>query len=100
MATIPIAAAKSAKGESPADRLLHPAAGLEAEFTLFVNDAPVKPEDVFGDPRGFLDVPLLHRTGRSFHLPTGAAVYFDTGVIELATPVMELERGCFARLAR
>jgi hypothetical protein len=27
-------------------------------------------------------------------------VYFDTGVIEVATPVMELERGCFGRLAR
>jgi hypothetical protein len=92
--------AKSAKRDDFGEALLRPAAGLEAEFTLIVDDTPVKPEDVFGDPRGFLDVPLMHRTGRSFHLPTGAAVYFDTGVIELATPVMELERGCFARLAR
>jgi hypothetical protein len=91
---------KSAKHDDFGEALLRPAAGLEAEFTLIVDDTPVKPEDVFGDPRGFLDVPLMHRTGRSFHLPTGAAVYFDTGVIELATPVMELERGCFARLAR
>ena len=91
---------KSAKRDAFGEALLRPAAGLEAEFTLIVDDTPVKPEDVFGDPRGFLDVPLMHRTGRSFHLPTGAAVYFDTGVIELATPVMELERGCFARLAR
>ena len=45
-------------------------------------------------------VPLMHRTGRSFHLPNGAAIYFDTGVIEIASPVMELERGCFGRLAR
>jgi hypothetical protein len=91
---------KRGKGSHPPDRLRRPAAGLEAEFTLFVDDAATTPEQVFGDPRGFLDVPLMHRTGRSFHLPTGAAVYFDTGVIELATPVMELERGCFARLAR
>ena len=77
-----------------------PVGGLETEFTIFVDDRPVRPEDVFGDPRGFLDVPLMHRTGRSFHLPTGAAVYFDTGVIEIATPVMELERGCFLRLSR
>jgi hypothetical protein len=27
-------------------------------------------------------------------------VYFDTGVIELATPVIEIERGCAARAAR
>jgi hypothetical protein len=94
------AGGKSAKHDDVSETLLRPAAGLEAEFTLIVDDTPVKPEDVFGDPRGFLDVPLMHRTGRSFHLPTGAAVYFDTGVIELATPVMELERGCFARLAR
>jgi hypothetical protein len=95
-----VAVLKAAKGDGRDDMLLRPAAGLEAEFTLIVDDKPAKPEEVFGDPRGFLRVPLMHRTGRSFHLPTGAAVYFDTGVIELATPVMELERGCFTRLAR
>jgi hypothetical protein len=92
--------AKAEKGGGAGEQLMRPAAGLEAEFSLFVDDRAARPEDVFGDPRGFLRVPLMHRTGRSFHLPTGAAVYFDTGVIELATPVMELERGCFARLAR
>ena len=34
---------------------------------------------------------MMHRTGRSYHLPTGGAVYFDTGVIEIATPVIEIE---------
>jgi hypothetical protein len=43
---------------------------------------------------------LRHRVGTSFQLPTGAAVYFDTGVIEVATPVIELERGCIARAGR
>lgn len=91
---------KRAKGPEVADRLIRPAGGLEAEFSLFLDDTPVQPEQVFGDPRGFINVPLMHRTGKSFHLPNGAAVYFDTGVIEIATPVMELERGCFGRLAR
>ena len=95
-----LATLKAVKRDGRDEALLRPAAGLEAEFTLIVDDKPARPEAVFGDPRGFLRVPLMHRTGRSFHLPTGAAVYFDTGVIELATPVMELERGCFARLAR
>jgi hypothetical protein len=93
-------ALKRWKGEQVADRLMRPVAGIEAEFALRVDDRPARPEDVFGDPRGFLSVPLMHRTGRSFHLPNGSAIYFDTGVIEIASPVMELERGCFGRLAR
>ena len=43
---------------------------------------------------------MMHRTGRSYHLPTGGAVYFDTGVIEIATPVIEIEKGCAARAGR
>jgi hypothetical protein len=93
-------ALKRWKGERVADRLMQPVAGVEAEFALLLNDKPARPEDVFGDPRGFVTVPLMHRTGRSFHLPNGSAIYFDTGVIEIASPVMELERGCFGRLAR
>ena len=96
----PLEAMKAWKGEHLADRLVKPAAGVEAEFSLLVDDVLVKPEDVFGDPRGFVTVPLMHRTGRSFHLPNGGAIYFDTGVIEIASPVMELERGTFGRLAR
>ena len=87
-------------GERVHDRLMRPAAGVEAEFSLFVDGRPAKPEHIFGDPRGFVTVPLMHRTGRSFHLPNGAAIYFDTGVIEIASPAMELDRGCFGRLAR
>jgi hypothetical protein len=76
------------------------AVGLEAELSLFVDDVPVRPEDVFGSPRAFIRGELLHRTGTSYQLPTGAAVYFDTGVIEIATPLIELERGCIARAGR
>jgi hypothetical protein len=76
------------------------AIGLEAEFVVVIDGAPVKPEDVFGSPRQIVRGPLMHRTGRSYHLPTGSAVYFDTGVIELATPMIEIERGCAARAGR
>src|SRR5207248_8073226 len=76
------------------------AIGIEAEFVVVIDGAPVKPEDVFGSPRQIARGPLMHRTGRSYHLPTGSAVYFDTGVIELATPMIELERGCAARAGR
>jgi len=44
--------------------------------------------------------PMVHRTGRSYHLPTGGAVYFDTGVIEIATGMVEIEPGCAARAGR
>ena len=59
-----------------------------------------EPEDVFGSPRNIVRGPLVHRTGRSYHLPTGGAVYFDTGVIEIATPMIEIDRGCGARGTR
>ena len=77
-----------------------PAIGLEAEFTTVIDGVPQKPEDVFGSPRRIVRGPLVHRTGRSYHLPTGGALYFDTGVVEIATPMIEIARGCGARGAR
>lgn len=76
------------------------AIGLESEFSVYLNDRPVKPEEIFKDPTDFVRQPLMHRQGTSYHLPTGGAVYFDTGVIEVATPVIEIERGCAARAGR
>ena len=77
-----------------------PAIGIEAEFATIVDEVQVRPEDVFVSPRRIVRGPMVHRTGRSYHLPTGGAVYFDTGVIELATPMIEIERGCGARGTR
>ncbi|HEX7239030.1 MAG TPA: hypothetical protein VF263_02090, partial [Longimicrobiaceae bacterium] len=76
------------------------AIGMEAEFSVVVDGLAVKPEDVFGSPRTFIRGNLMHRKGTSYHLPTGGAVYFDTGVIEVATPVIEIARGCAARAGR
>ncbi len=77
-----------------------PAIGLEAEFAVLLDDQPVKPEEVFGSPTAIVRQRMMHRTGRSYHLPTGGAVYFDTGVIEVATPMIELEPECAARAGR
>ena len=79
--------------EPLASRVTFGAIGMEAEFTVQLDGTQVKPEDVFGSPTRIVRAPMMHRTGRSYHLPTGGAVYFDTGVIELATPVIELGRG-------
>ncbi|GAB3770354.1 hypothetical protein GCM10028796_37120 [Ramlibacter monticola] len=90
------------KREQPSapERLKLAAMGLEAEFSLVVDGEPMRPEDLFGSPRDFIRGELMHRQGRSYHLPTGGAVYFDTGVIEVATPVVEIARGCAARAGR
>jgi hypothetical protein len=84
----------------PGGSRLRAAVGLEAEFTVHIDNEQVRPEDAFGSPRGFIRGPLMHRTGRSYHLPTGGAVYFDTGVIEVATPMIEIAGGCAARAGR
>src|SRR6266446_10494500 len=74
--------------------------GLEAEFNLLVNDRRRRPEKVFGDPSRLVRRRMIPRTGKSFQLPAGGAIYFDTGVIEVATPIVELERGCCCRATR
>jgi hypothetical protein len=91
---------KKREPSSAPERLRLAAMGLEAECSLVVDDEPTRPEDLFGSPRDFIRGELMHRQGTSYHLPTGGAVYFDTGVIEVATPVIELERGCAARAGR
>ena len=77
-----------------------PVLGLEAEFTLYVDDVKRKPEDVFGTPRKLIRKRMIPRTGRSYQLPAGGAIYFDTGVIEVATPIIELAPGCCYRATR
>ncbi len=89
---------------SPATRLVAAAPrqaviGLEAEFSLLVDGLEQKPEKVFRTPAGLLrHYPgrIIPRAGRSCHLPTGGALYFDTGVVEVATALIELEadHGC------
>ena len=74
--------------------------GLEAEFNLIIDDVRRRPEAVFGTPQQLVRRKMLPRTGRSFQLPSGGAIYFDTGVIEVATPIVEMEPGCCYRATR
>src|ERR1043166_1679143 len=74
--------------------------GLEAEFNLLVNGHRRRPEKVFGDPSRLVRRRMIPRTGKSFQLPAGGAIYFDTGVIEVATPIVEFEPGCCYRATR
>ena len=88
------------QGRAVGGRRALPAIGMEAEFSTVVDNQLQQPERVFGSPRRFIRGPLVHRTGRSYHLPTGGAIYFDTGVMEIATPMIEIDRGCGARATR
>src|SRR5881392_493749 len=74
--------------------------GLEAEFNLLINGRRQRPEKVFGDPSRLVRRRMIPRIGKSFQLPAGGAIYFDTGVIEVATPIVELEPGCCYRATR
>jgi hypothetical protein len=91
---------KKLEQPSAPEQLRLAAMGMEAEWSLMLDDQPTRPEALFGSPRDFIRGELMHRQGTSYHLPTGGAVYFDTGVIEVATPVIEIERGCAARAGR
>jgi hypothetical protein len=99
--SIPAAGTTKGKREQEREgRLRQSALGLEAEFTLTLDGVATPPERVFKDPRDFLRTAVMHRIGTSYHLPNGGAVYFDTGVVEMVTPAMELERGVAIRAVR
>jgi hypothetical protein len=85
---------------APATELRMPVMGLEAEFNVFIDGVEIDPRKYWGSPGAFIDAPLLKRERSSFQLPTGGAVYFDRGVIEVVTPVIELAPGCTARVVR
>ncbi|MDQ3283944.1 MAG: hypothetical protein M3Q69_21275, partial [Acidobacteriota bacterium] len=82
------------------NELAMPVVGLESEFKVFVDDEEIVPEEYWRAPTSFIDRPLLKRTSKSSQLPTGGAVYFDGGVLEVVTPVIEIAPQCTARVVR
>src|SRR6185503_1514172 len=77
-----------------------PVAGMEAEFNVWIDGVEIDPRKYWGRPSAFITRPLLKRERSSYQVPTGGAVYFDRGVIEVVTPVIELRTGCAARMVR
>ena len=82
------------------NELALPVIGLEAEFKVFLDDVEVAPEAIWRTPSAFIERPLLKRTNKSLQLPTGGALYFDGGVLEVVTPVIEIAPQCTARVVR
>jgi hypothetical protein len=82
------------------ETLQMPVIGMESEFNVWLDEVEINPEPYWKHPRAFIDAPLLHREKTSSHMPTGGAVYFDRGVIEVVTPVIELASHATARMVR
>ncbi|MDP9360080.1 MAG: hypothetical protein M3P29_01375 [Acidobacteriota bacterium] len=81
-------------------RLQMPVIGMESEFNVWLDEVEIDPRAYWGHPGAFIDRPLLPREKSSLQLPTGGAVYFDRGVIEVVTPVIELAPHSTARMVR
>ncbi len=77
-----------------------PVIGLESEFQIILDGREVVPEEIWRTPATFIDRPLLKRTNKSLQLPTGGALYFDGGVLEVVTPVIEIAPQCTGRVVR
>ncbi|MGH7486263.1 MAG: hypothetical protein ACREMY_11790, partial [bacterium] len=92
--------------QSGVDRLLQrtplemPGIGMESEFNVWIDEVEVDPRAYWEHPSAFIDRQLLPREKSSLQLPTGGAVYFDRGVIEVVTPVIELAPHSTARMVR
>lgn len=77
-----------------------PVIGMESEFTVLLDGKETPPEDIWRHPSEFIRAPLMKRSTKASQLPAGGALYFDGGVLELVTPVIELERRATARMVR
>src|SRR2546421_2610594 len=77
-----------------------PVCGMESEFNVWLDEVEINPEVYWKHPGNFIDRALLPREKSSLQLPTGGAVYFDRGVIEVVTPVIELAPASTARMVR
>lgn len=77
-----------------------PVIGMESEFNVWLDGVEIDPKPFWKHPGAFIDRPLLPREKSSLQLPTGGAVYFDRGVIEVVTPVIELAPHSTARMVR
>lgn len=81
-------------------RLNMPVIGMESEFNVWLDEKEINPEPYWKHPSAFIEGPHLKREKTSIQLPTGGAVYFDRGVIEVVTPVIELAPESTARMVR
>ncbi len=88
------------RARHPQTSLNMPVIGMESEFNVWLDEIEIIPENYWNHPSAFIDAPMLKREKSSSHITTGGAVYFDRGVIEVVTPVIELAEHSTARMVR
>ena len=74
--------------------------GIESELTVLVDGERAAPEALWGSPSALLGPAPLEAAGPAASLPGGGVVYFDEGVVEVVTPMIELAPAGAARAVR
>src|SRR6188474_526256 len=74
--------------------------GIESELTVLVDGERAAPEALWGSPSALLGPAPLEAAGQTASLPGGGVVYFDEGVVEIVTPMIELAPAGAARAVR
>jgi hypothetical protein len=76
------------------------AMGIEAELSVIVDGERVAPELVWGSASALMGPSPLEPSGNATSLPGGGVLYFDQGVVEIVSPVIELGPRAAARAVR
>jgi hypothetical protein len=90
----PAAAAEAASG------LRQPVIGIECELAVFVNEEKTDPERLWTSPVLLMGPTPVAASGIAATLRGGGVLYFDQGVAEIVTPVIEMGPGATARAVR
>ena len=85
---------------APEHTLKMPVTGIEAELAVFAGGERVDPARLWTSPSALMGPAAVPATGPAAPLAAGGVVYFDDGVAEIVTPVIELGPGATARAVR
>ena len=77
-----------------------PVMGIESELAVIVDGERLDPERLWASPSALIGPAPLEPSGATAPLPGGGVLYFDQGVVEIVTPVIELGPGASARAVR
>jgi hypothetical protein len=85
---------------APDHILAMPVTGIESELAVFVDGERVDPARVWTTPSALVGPAAVETTGPAAPQAGGGVLYFDDGVAEIVTPVIELGPGATARAVR
>jgi hypothetical protein len=74
--------------------------GIESELAVIVDGERVAPERIWGSASALMGPSPLEPSGNAISLPGSGVLYFDEGVVEIVTPMIELGPTASARAVR